>query len=73
MIDVMSYPSFARSEAATRQLPVARGRDRGERDASSEARVRANAKARASESRLQAAVVGPDRGSDPYADVPCTD
>ncbi|OJY30634.1 MAG: hypothetical protein BGO98_28430 [Myxococcales bacterium 68-20] len=73
MINVMSHPLSAKPQAATRHLPVARGRERGGRDASSEARLRAARSARSSEPRLQAAVVRPDKGSDPYADVPCTD
>ncbi len=72
MVDVMSFPLSETSQAATRRLPVAHKRERGLRDASSEAR-RASSAAPASEPRLQAAVVRPDKGSDPYADVPCTD
>lgn len=67
---VMSFPLSAKPQPATRQLPVARGRDR---DVSSEARVRASKTRRSSDSRLQAPVVQREATSDPYADVPCTD
>jgi len=69
----MSFPLSAKSEGATRRLPVAHKRGRGLRDASSEGPGRANSATPSSEPRLQAAVVRPEKGSDPYADVPCTD
>ncbi|MDB4945732.1 MAG: hypothetical protein JWP97_5266 [Labilithrix sp.] len=58
---------MTKNEAATRQLPVAYGRD-----ANSEART--NSTRYASETRMQAAVVVKrSEDKDPYADVPCTD
>lgn len=59
---------MTKNEAATRQLPVAYGRDASSLD-------RVNTSRRVSEARLQAAVVAKRSGDDkdPYADVPCTD
>jgi hypothetical protein len=68
MFPVMTHSLSARQPTATRHLPVARGRER--RESASETRVRT---APPSEPRLQVAVVRKDLGSDPYADVPCTD
>lgn len=65
----MSSP--LRNEAAARHLPVAH-----QRNASSERRDKsATETRRASETRLQAAVVRQTERDerDPYADVPCTD
>ncbi|MDB5216479.1 MAG: hypothetical protein JWO86_4406 [Myxococcaceae bacterium] len=62
---------FANKEVASRHLPIAHGRDDKRDEKADSARdVR-----RASETRLQVAVV-PQRKRDdvdPYADVPCTD
>ena len=66
MIVAMSQILSASPRAATRQLPVARGREAG-------AAVATVPPAPASDSRLQAAVVRKDASVDPYADVPCTD
>lgn len=68
----MSFPLSAKSQGTSRRLPVAHTRKGGSRDASS-VRPQASTEDRSHEARLQAAIVRPDKGSDPYADVPCTD
>jgi len=71
MFTVMSSPLSKRPQAATRQLPIATGReDRSE--PKSQGRV-SIAPRSVSETRLQAAVVRRDSTTDPYADVACTD
>ncbi|CAN5891368.1 hypothetical protein BH11MYX4_BH11MYX4_48010 [soil metagenome] len=62
----------AKNEAATRHLPVAHAPHAAGRE---QARGSVAPPRRASETRLQAAVVADRKRDekDPYADVPCTD
>jgi hypothetical protein len=65
----------ANNEAATRHFPVARVRARKNDVKTDAARERKDELQRASETRMQAAVVVSHKRDDvdPYADVPCTD
>lgn len=71
MFTAMSSPLSKGPQAATRQLPIATGRqDRSE--PKSQGRVSVAPRS-ISETRLQAAVGSRDSQTDPYADVACTD
>ncbi len=71
MYTAMSSPLSKRPQAATRQLPIATGREDGT-EPKSQGRVSVAPRS-ISETRLQTAVVPKDTAADPYADVACTD
>jgi hypothetical protein len=68
---VMSSPLSKRPQAATRQLPIATGREDG-KDPKSQGHISVAPRS-TSETRLQTAVVRRDSSTDPYADVAGTD